>query len=87
MTEFKREDRYIVFKRSDLKAMADAGLLPDEEARALNLLRARVMFWRTENKKKAPLRCVVVESDWPEYEPTWKAIEARCSSGSAGDKS
>jgi hypothetical protein len=23
------------------------------------------------------LDCVVVESDWPEYEPTWKAIEAR----------
>lgn len=21
--------------------------------------------------------CVVVESDWPEYEPTWRAIEAR----------
>jgi hypothetical protein len=21
--------------------------------------------------------CVVVESDWPEYEPTWKVIEAR----------
>ena len=28
---------------------------------------------------KAPLDAVVVESDWPEYEPTWKAIEARAS--------
>ena len=26
---------------------------------------------------KPPLDCVVVEADWPEYEPTWKAIEAR----------
>ena len=23
--------------------------------------------------------CVVVEKDWPEYEPTWKAIEKRVS--------
>lgn len=23
------------------------------------------------------MECVIVESDWPEYEPTWKAIEAR----------
>lgn len=22
--------------------------------------------------------CVVVESDWPEYEPVWSMLEARC---------
>ena len=26
---------------------------------------------------KPRLDCVVVEVDWPEYEPTWEAIEAR----------
>ena len=25
------------------------------------------------------IECVVVESDWPEYEPVWSMIEARCS--------
>ncbi len=24
------------------------------------------------------IECLVIESDWPEYEPTWKAIESRC---------
>ncbi len=24
--------------------------------------------------------CVVVERDWPEYEPVWAMLEARCSS-------
>lgn len=26
---------------------------------------------------RPPMICVVVESDWPEYELTWKAIEER----------
>ena len=26
---------------------------------------------------KPPFKGLIVESDWPEYEPTWKAIEAR----------
>ena len=25
-----------------------------------------------------PLRCAVVEDDWPEYETVWQMIEARC---------
>jgi hypothetical protein len=28
-------------------------------------------------KGKQPLECMVVEADWPEYEPTYKAIEER----------
>jgi hypothetical protein len=24
------------------------------------------------------VECVVIESDWPEYEPVWKMIEERC---------
>ena len=30
---------------------------------------------------KPALHCVVVEKDWPEYEPTWVDIEARVSAG------
>lgn len=32
-----------------------------------------------EEAGKPLLKCVVVEKDWAEYEPTWKAIEARVS--------
>ena len=34
-----------------------------------------------EVSKAAPFRCVVVEHDWPEYEPTWQAIEKRMNAG------
>lgn len=27
---------------------------------------------------KPVLKCVVVESDWPEYEQVWKTLEERC---------
>ena len=66
--EFKREDRYIVFKLSDL-----GNSLKGDEIRRL----AREYAEQRSLKGKPPLECVVVESDWPEYEPTWKAIEAR----------
>jgi len=67
----KRENRYIVFKMKDcLQALTSQGRA------TLSLLAAKVHFWR-KRAGKLPLKCVVVESDWPEYEPTWKAIEAR----------
>lgn len=65
---FKREDRYIVFKVSDL-----GNSLKGDEIRRL----AREYAEQRRLKGKEPLDCVVVESDWPEYEPTWRAIEAR----------
>ena len=67
-TEFQREDRYIVFKTSDL-----GNSLKGDEIRRL----AREYAEHRQRLRKKPLECVVVESDWPEYEPTWKAIEAR----------
>lgn len=67
-TEFKREERYIVFKVSDL-----GNSLKGDEIRRLSKEYAE----QRSLKGKPPLECVVVESDWPEYEPTWKAIEAR----------
>jgi hypothetical protein len=61
LTEFKREERYIVIKIKDLK------------------------YASVENKLRSVLHdggiptreCVVVEQDWPEYEPVWAMIEAR----------
>ena len=67
-TEFQREERYVVFKVSDL-----GNSLKGDEIRRL----AREYAEQRRLKGKEPLECVVVEKDWPEYEPTWEAIEAR----------
>jgi len=67
-TEFKREEHYIVFKLADL-----GNSLKGDEIRQL----AREYAEQRRLRGKPPLECVVVESDWPEYEPAWKAIEAR----------
>ena len=73
-TEFKREERYIVFKVADL-----GNSLKGDEIRQL----AREYAEQRRLKGKSPLECVVVESDWPEYEPTWKAIETRVAGAQA----
>lgn len=65
MSEFKREERYIVIKRKDLNTAPFAALHTFlEHLQALDgLLPAR--------------QFLVIESDWPEYEPAWAMIEAR----------
>ena len=70
-TEFKQEERYIVFKLSDV----EEHFTPGEKQQLARLAEVQRVgrSWRG----KPLLKCVVVESDWPEYEPTWKAIEAR----------
>jgi len=75
--EFVREERYIVFKTSDL-----GNSLKGDEIRRL----AREYAEQRRLKGKNPLECVVVEKDWPEYEPTWKAIEARVSGAQSAPK-
>lgn len=69
--EFTREDRYIVFKISDVVEH-----LTTTEALHLARLYEIQRVGRKE-AGKAELECVVVESDWPEYGPTWRAIEDR----------
>ena len=68
---FERELRYYVFKSRDV-LMA----LNQDERQVLRELEGKVQNYRM-NLGKPPLICAVVESDWPEYEPTWKAIEER----------
>ena len=65
------EDRYAVFKRADVEALLDP-----VERDVLAVLEAK-MARRRIAKGRVPLACVVVESDWPEYEPTCKAIAGR----------
>lgn len=70
---FKREERYIVFKLSDLQRHLNPSDLFNLDQMGRTVAAGR------EQDGKAPLQCVVVESDWPEYETTWQAIEARMS--------
>lgn len=73
-----REFRYTVLKNSDIEKAIHYGDLPASAYATLSHIVERVRISR-EERGKAPLETVVVESDWPEYEPTWKAIEERVS--------
>ena len=71
MTGFKREPRYLVFKLTDIQryfCMRDGCELV-ELGNALAAARKK--------DGRPPFNAVVVESDWPEFEPTWAAIEKR----------
>ena len=69
--KFTREARYVVLKSADaMKCLTVSEIIE------LRRIQAKVEEHRAEIGKP-PLDCVVVESDWPEYEPTWRAIEAR----------
>ena len=72
----EREDRYIVIKRSDLDVTAFRGGLISADINELNRILEEVQLER-HKRGKGDLKAVVVESDWPEYEPVWKMIEAR----------
>lgn len=72
----KRENRYIVIKRTDLENVEFAGLLKVSELDGLKSLLETIGRIRLIEGKE-PLVCAVVESDWPEYEPVWNMIEAK----------
>lgn len=71
------ENKYIVFKSSDVEAAVRSDLLDPAVYGMLQALRDAVDRVRGRRGKLEPFRAVVVESDWPEYEPTWNAIEQR----------
>jgi hypothetical protein len=67
MSDFQREERYVVFKLRDLVETEKDAVL-----RLANSINAQ------------EIECVIVESDWPNYEHTWQTIE-RVSDGSYSD--
>lgn len=67
----KREKRYLVFKLSDIKQYFDFS-----DQAVLSALACHIDDRRNADGRP-DLEALVVESDWPEYEPTWAAIEAR----------
>lgn len=73
------EDRYIVFKKSDV-----ARLDPKAQAQ-LDRLAAATNFVR-ELRGAEPIKAVVVEHDWPEYQKTINAIMFRVNAEKFGWK-
>ncbi|WP_312378885.1 hypothetical protein [Pseudomonas oryzihabitans] len=70
--EFQREYRYIVIKRKDLVALHRDAFGPTQVAIEAFYAGLRLI------ELQLPRRdYLVIEGDWPEYEPTWLAIQAR----------
>lgn len=67
--EFKREERYIVVKIKDAQAIDS-----NDQFNGYDALRDFLKQWCIPTRE-----AVVVEKGWPEYEPTWAAIERRTS--------
>lgn len=64
-------NRYMVIKMSHAEHA-----LTKEERDLLWKLGVKVAKWRRA-EKRTPFECLVIEHDWPEYEPAWQSIEAR----------
>lgn len=66
----KREERYLVFKYTDLH---------DLDTYYQNNLADIIseVNGKRAARGKASINCVVIESDWPEYEVVWKLLEKR----------
>ncbi|UPW35566.1 hypothetical protein [Cronobacter phage Dev_CS701] len=67
----KREERYAVLKYADIDAA-----LSDSDKLLLSAVVNKIDRYRKEQGKE-PIKGVVVEHDWPEYEQVWKKIQTR----------
>ena len=67
----KREYRYMIIKVKDAKKY-----LNELDGEQIDRILNKIAKGR-DGDGKAPLECVVVENDWPEYEATWESIAAR----------
>ncbi|MDX5050072.1 hypothetical protein [Vibrio cholerae] len=68
-TTFKRERRYIVAKIKDVTSA-----LTIEEQAVLSSLLDKIESNRIASGK-SKLECVVIESDWPNYDEAWSSVE------------
>lgn len=66
-----RENRYLVLKRTDIRSS-----LTQAQGKMLESLAGMVEEGRSD-AGKPQLQCVVIESDWPEYEPVWNMLQRR----------
>ncbi len=65
------ENRYVVLKNSDIGAVLD-----QKERQQLYLMVDKIACGRN-IRGVSFLKCVVIESDWPEYAPTLKDLTTR----------
>lgn len=66
----KLENRYVVLK------LKDVDRLSPEDYEQLGKIVNKISKIR-ESDGKGDLECIVVEKDWPEFEPTFKLLEER----------
>ena len=72
MSEFKREERYVVIKIKDLVAASGDADPTTGRSEAECVLRNFLEGWHIPTRD-----CVVVEHDWPEYHLVWAMLEHR----------
>jgi hypothetical protein len=66
---FKKEDRYLVIKRSDVQKYLGA-----RDRTQLNTVLEKIDVCRRLDGR-GNIRCVVVESDWDCYSDVWDLVE------------
>lgn len=66
--KFEREKRYIVLKIRDVDALP-----PGDRAKLWEV--CDLVDFARQHRGKAPLKCVVVESDWRIYDSVWLQVE------------
>lgn len=71
MNDFAREERYVVFKIEDI-----VKYLHEVDREVIRSIGDRLSLLRKADGKR-PLVSLVIESDWPEYEPAYSQIKAR----------
>lgn len=71
MSEFKREHRYLVLKKKEI----DKVLSANQKIKLGEICQALIEARQADGKPQ--LQCVVVQSNWPEYETIWDMIQAR----------
>lgn len=69
--KFVREERYIVIKEKDLECLGIEG------KSYLSGILDKIRNERIKRGADPKLKCVVIEEDWPEYEPVWRMLEKR----------
>jgi hypothetical protein len=75
MSEFKKEDRYLVFKREELNYVLN-NVVPTGNAETFNSIVEVVGLYR-KSLGKDPLDCVVSKKGTQEYDEVWRIIEQR----------
>lgn len=70
------ESRYYVIKEADLYEAGRVGLIPLHFFETLVSIKSALDAVRAQNHK-SPLETLIIEKDWPEYQPAFNLLAAR----------